>query len=166
MFTYKNGDMFAQEETGTIVVPVNTREGIMGKGISLQAKNHDPDILNEQRAACKKVDEEGNRTFVAGSATCVLESRYILAATKGDDWSKDSRYEWVEAILKKIAQNIEHFDKLVIPPLGCVVGNLDWTAVHHMICHHFLPLTDKCEIIIYPPQPRITPNGKNGKSSK
>ena len=159
MFTYKTGDMFA-ESTGTIVVTVNTKGGVMGKGVALHAKNHEPQLVAEHKSACTKVDDDGNRTFVAGSVTCVLDKKYIFAATKGDDWSKDSQYEWIDAILQKIAANIEHFDKIIFPPLGCGNGNLDWTAVHHMMCHHLMPVSDKCEIVIYPPQKNGARNGK------
>ena len=159
MFTYKTGDMFVNEPTGTLVITVNC-EGVMGKGIAFWAKKNDPKCFEAYKAICDRGEMK------PGQPHLVCEGRYLLAPTK-DQWRYPSKYEWIAEILDRVAKNADKLEKIVFPPLGCANGQLDWTAVHQMIVDRLgqLARVNTLEVVIYPPQPAFDQARKNGNGN-
>ena len=124
MITFIKGDIFnspAQVITNT----VNT-EGVMGKGIALAFKKRFPGMYEAYKRKC----ESGE--FNVGNLMLYKEkNKWILLFPTKKEWRKNSKMEYIESGLAKLADN---WDKLgihsiALPKLGCGNGGLEWREV-------------------------------------
>lgn len=125
----RRGDLFEEPDDVVKVVTVNCK-GIMGAGIALTCKQRYPEIFERYRSQCQRgLWKPGMvATMVANNGDMLL-----LAATK-DEWRFNSRYEWVESCLERIAVVIERYniDTIALSHLGCGNGKLDPDRVRKM----------------------------------
>jgi hypothetical protein len=104
----------------------------MGKGVALLFRNRLPRMYDDYRRACRDglvrpgrmhiwVDQESGETV-------------INFPTK-DDWRQPSRYEYIASGLDALALYLARLrgPRVIIPPLGCGNGGLDWTRVRPLI---------------------------------
>ena len=134
MITWKKGNLF--EDHALILVNTVNCEGVMGKGIALEAKTRYPAMFQKYRADCRA----GN--YFPG---CIIfdslpDGRVICNAATKDKWREPSKLQWVEQILKSFAEiEVEklqsYFSRSItfaVPPLGCGNGGLDWKVVKRL----------------------------------
>lgn len=118
----RKGNLFDEPDDVVKVVSVNV-QGVMGAGIALTCKQRYPEIYQRYREQCDKgLWKPGMVTTMKANNGDLL----LLAATK-DEWRYNSRYEWVESCLKRIAIAIEHYgiNAIALTHLGCGNGKLD-----------------------------------------
>lgn len=144
MFVYRTGNIF-ESDCEVITVTVNC-VGIMGAGIAKQCRLKYPKTFEQYRRKCKAGEYHPGQPVLTN-----YERKILLAPTKAH-WRNDSKYEWVEEILKRIAKNAHRFESIAIPPLGCGHGNLDWKRVRSMIQIQLGHLTQRIEVYEPPPK--------------
>lgn len=130
MIEFRHGDLF---EPGYAfrVNTINCR-GAMGKGVALLFRNRFPRMYDDYRRACRDglvrpgrlhtwLDPETGETV-------------INFPTK-DDWRDPSRYEYITSGLDALALYLARLraPRVIIPPLGCGNGGLDWARVRPLI---------------------------------
>lgn len=128
----------------TITCPVNT-VGVMGAGLALFMRNRIPGLYDHYKYLCAK------SSLMAGQ--CLVykvpeqEKQVLLFPTKGH-WKDNSKLEDIEAGLKDLALNATKLGitELAMVPLGCGLGNLDFTKQVKPLIYKYL---DPLEIDIY-----------------
>lgn len=121
--------------------------GVMGAGVALAFKNRYPDMFKDYRRACLAGDIKPGRLHVWKN----LEGEWIINFPTKLDWRDPSQYEYIEAGLKSLREFLTQYKnlKVVIPPLGCGLGGLDWNKVSIMIRESLATLDN--EIIVLEP---------------
>ena len=163
------GDMFFSNMQ-TLTVSVNT-VGIMGKGLASRAKYQFPDVYVVYQDACRKkwlkmgkpylykreasfddelIDEPGTVLTPNGVKW------FLLFATK-HHWRENSDINGIEEGLRWITANYksEGIKSIVMPALGCGLGNLDWKDVGPIVCRYLVQL--EIPVAIYLPREREIP---------
>lgn len=149
MIKFENGDIFTSS-TQCLVNTVNC-EGYMGKGLAYQFKLRFPENNKHYKAACK------SGKFGIGNILFFQENNKLIAnfPTK-NKWREKSRYTYIQSGLNTLKQEIisRHITSIVIPPLGCGNGGLDWNVVKKMICDslHDLPI----DIVVTEPTKNVS----------
>lgn len=115
-------------------ITVNT-VGAMGAGIAKVFRDSYPNAYWAYKARCRK------GYFHLGVPELITtedQLKWVLFPTK-QNWQDPSRYEWLHWGLQYIIDNIGEPDyiephwQLVIPPLGCGHGQLDYTNVRRLL---------------------------------
>jgi O-acetyl-ADP-ribose deacetylase (regulator of RNase III) len=139
------GDIF-KSPAQTLVVPVNTH-GVMGNGLALAFSNRFPGLLIDYRRACAlgKILKEGFHVWDSETG------KKILCFPTKRKWQFDSRLDWIDLSLEKIALNYKDhgITSLAVPALGCGKGNLKWEDVYPMIKQYLGHLD--IDVYVYPP---------------
>jgi O-acetyl-ADP-ribose deacetylase (regulator of RNase III) len=132
MVKYKTGDILAQDAEA-LVNTVNC-VGIMGRGVALQFKNAFPENFKAYAAACKRGEVQPGRVFVFDTGR-LTNPRHIINFPTKRHWREKSRMEDIDAGLAALVEVIRsrHIRSIAIPPLGCGLGGLDWSAVRPRI---------------------------------
>ena len=138
MLKFVSGNIF-KSECEIITVTVNC-VGVMGAGIAKQCRLMYPTTYESYRAKCKAGG------YRPGEPILTNYERSILLAPTKNDWRNSSKYEWIEEILRRIAQNADKFESIAIPPLGCGHGGLNWHKVKSMIEKHLGVLDNRIEV--------------------
>lgn len=128
MITYVKGDIFFSPAK-ILVNTVNT-VGVMGKGIALEFKKRYPDMFQEYRTLCKE------KKFTMGSLMLWKRAeKWVLLFPTKQHWRQPSRLEYIEAGLKKFADNWDRLgvDSIAFPRLGCGNGALRWEDVQPLM---------------------------------
>lgn len=121
----KQGDLF-ESTADTLVNTVNT-VGVMGKGIALGFKERFPDMYQDYVRRCDAGEVHLGRPYLWRP----LLGPSILNFPTKDHWRSVSR-------LADIIRGLEHLEahvvdweikSLAVPPLGCGLGELDWSVV-------------------------------------
>jgi O-acetyl-ADP-ribose deacetylase (regulator of RNase III) len=157
MITFKNGNMFEEQDVDFLVNTVNC-VGVMGKGVALTAKKLYPAMFRDYRDKCNKGQiSPGSVTYYVDYKSPVI----INVATK-NHWSDPSHIGWINKILKILKDDLTYATiyrpdiKIVFPALGCGNGGLDWNEVRPMMEAALSDLP--CNIIIYEPVVETTYN--------
>lgn len=113
-------------------IPVNC-VGVMGAGIAKEFKERFPELYLMYKRDCKyNVLTIGNPVVY----TLDNEIQYVMFPTK-DNWQNPSNLLWIaeglQAITDMIGESIDSKATLVIPPLGCGKGRLDFEDVKKVI---------------------------------
>ena len=138
MIQYTTGNIF-KSECEVITITVNC-VGVMGAGIALTCKKQFPATFRQYRAKCQAGE------YLPGQPVLTLVDRPLLLFPTKDDWRNDSKYEWIEEGLRRIADNSDRFKSIAIPPLGCGHGKLQWTKVRELIEEHLGHLDNVIEV--------------------
>lgn len=128
MITYVKGDIFFSPAK-ILVNTVNT-VGVMGKGIALEFKKRYPDMFQEYQTLCKE------KKFTIGSLMLwKCAEKWVLLFPTKQHWRQPSRLEYIEAGLKKFADNWDRLgvDSIAFPRLGCGNGALRWEDVQPLM---------------------------------
>ena len=124
-------DMFAPETAGaTRIIPVNCK-GVMGAGVALMFKQLYEHEYNSYRELCK-------HNILAPGIPHFHKDFTIFFPTK-NHWRRPSRISWIKkgvALLRSMP--IQSY--MIIPPLGCGNGGLDWKVVYPIIQEHLKDL--------------------------
>lgn len=148
MITYKQGSLF-DSNCQTLVCTVNC-EGVMGKGIALQFKQHFPIMYNEYRNVCKygNILKHGGDLLLYtyenlsqltlwdtdGNLNKGRQSKILCFATK-EKWRNPSKLEWIGRGLQEFVKRYNGWDvtSIAFPKLGCNNGGLDWDNVRPLM---------------------------------
>ena len=147
MISYAKGEITSFE--ANIVVNTVNCVGVMGKGVALAIRNRYPQIQSAYRRACR------TGMVMPGTLWCwhAPDGTLIWSAATKNHWRDPSQYRWVESCLSNIAillaQMTPH--SIVVPPLGCGNGGLEWERVRPMITNA-LGEFDSHNIIVLEPQ--------------
>lgn len=145
MINYTAGNIF-EMEVDAIVNPVNC-DGIMGKGLALEFRNHFPDNYRKYVKACKKGDIDIGLLFVTFDQR---EYPYIINFPTKKTWRMKSKVEWVKEGLIDLRWAIVNYEivSIAIPALGCGLGGLNMEQVKPLIEEHLGDL-EGVDITVY-----------------
>lgn len=141
MIKFIQGDIF-ESKVQTLVATVNC-VGVMGKGLAKEFKERFPEMFKEYARACKRGELQQGKLLVYDE----LGKKVLCFPTK-DNWKGPSKYEFIEAGLKKLRENYEAWGitSIAIPPLGSGLGGLDWKKVKELIVNYLKDLPIETEI--------------------
>lgn len=140
-----------ESEAEALVNTVNT-VGIMGKGIALQFK--EKFLLNFKlyQKACKAGEVRPGKMFVTATGY-LTNPKYIINFPTKTDWRSHSRLEYISEGLDDLISIIKekNIKSVVLPPLGCGNGGLDWNIVKPLIEKKLRALSDSINIGVIEP---------------
>ena len=117
-------------------------DGYMGKGVALQFKKAFPENFDAYAKACRSKQVKSGKMFVfqnkPPSQSEFFEKpnpKYIINFPTKRHWREKSRIEDIEAGLIALSEEIRRLEirSILIPPLGCGLGGLDWKVVRPKI---------------------------------
>ncbi len=114
-------------------IPVNC-VGVMGAGIAKEFKERYPELFERYVKDCKyNVITVGNPVVYDSP---INDNQYVIFPTK-DNWQNVSQLIWIAQGLENfrtlLGDEIPEDATLVIPPLGCGHGKLDYSQVKGVI---------------------------------
>ncbi len=126
--------------------------GFMGKGIALQFKQAFPDNFRTYEAACRQGDMVPGRVLVHDYGV-LQRPRYIINFPTKNHWRAKSRIEDIDSGLIALVQVVRDYEirSIAVPPLGCGLGGLDWSAVRPRIESAFAEIPD-VHVYLYGPE--------------
>lgn len=150
MITYINRNIL-ESEAEALVNTVNT-VGIMGKGIALQFKEMFPLNFKLYQKACKNYQVQTGKVFVT-STGYLTNPKYIINFPTKTDWRSNSKLEYISEGLDDLVNVIKekNIQSIVLPPLGCGNGGLDWNDVKPLMASKLSPLAETVNIEIIEP---------------
>lgn len=149
--TFKTGDMF-QESAEAIVNTVNC-VGVMGKGVALEFKHRWPENFKAYKRLCDSQQLRPGKVYVHQVGDMLTDGRRFLVnfPTK-DHWRAKSKMEFIDTGLDDfIAQILKlKIKSVVMPPLGCGNGGLDWSEVKALLTDKLTPI-EGVDFIVFAP---------------
>lgn len=126
--------------------------GVMGKGIALQFKKAFPENYRAYEKACRNQEVEPGRMLIFETGT-MFNPRYIINFPNKRHWREKSRYEYIDAGLQALVEEVQRLGitSIAIPPLGCGLGGLDWKRVRPMIENAFSMLSN-VQVYLFEPK--------------
>lgn len=150
--TFKTGDMF-DEPAEAIVNTVNC-VGVMGKGVALEFKRRWPENFKAYKRLCDSGSLRPGKMFVFESQDMFDPQgrRFLVNFPTKDHWRESSRMEFIEDGLEDFVARVDELriKSVVMPPLGCGNGGLDWRKVKALITDRLSPL-DEVRIVVFEP---------------
>ena len=149
MIRFKTGNVLA-EDAEALVNTVNC-VGVMGRGVALQFKKAFPENFHAYAEACKRGEVQPGRMFVFETEQ-LTHPRYIINFPTKRHWRGDSRIEDIETGLSGLTRVVRDLGirSIALPPLGCGLGGLEWTAVRQRIEKTLCGLDD-VQIVVFEP---------------
>lgn len=142
MVKVKIGDIF-ESKAQALVNTVNC-VGIMGKGLALEFKKRFPDMFKEHAARCKRGEVKLGKPYLYRR----LVPPWILLFPTKQDWRSVSRLSDIEAGLRYLQLKHKEWGitSLAVPPLGCGLGELEWSIVGQTLYRHLTELEIPVEL--------------------
>lgn len=116
-----------------IVIPVNCRAGVMGKGLALAAARRWPGLSLVHRC---QVENCGLLPGVVHFYKAAEDRPGLVLFPTKDDWRKPSLIGWIESGLEDMEWVLYDFKEshtIHVPRLGCGLGGLDFSEVRPFI---------------------------------
>lgn len=134
-----------------LVNTVNT-VGVMGKGVALQFKNNFPENFKLYQKACKTNEVKTGKMFITETGY-LTNPKYIINFPTKKDWRGNSKIEFIAEGLDDLVKVIveKNITSIILPPLGCGNGGLDWNDVKPLVEEKLMPLQSKVTIEIIEP---------------
>lgn len=143
-------DIF-REEADLYLITVNCI-GIMGAGLAKSFKLLYPDLYLKYKHDCKlKIITIGNPVIYQADDG----KRFMMFPTK-DRWQDPSLINYISRGLEWMVANSDEPEgidpswKIVIPPLGCANGGLQFSEVRQMIAAFAKDIPNQI-VVVYPP---------------
>lgn len=143
-------DIF-REEADLYLITVNCI-GIMGAGLAKSFKLLYPDLYLKYKHDCKlKIITIGNPVIYKADDG----KRFMMFPTK-DRWQDPSLINYISRGLEWMVANSDEPEgidpswKIVIPPLGCANGGLQFSEVRQMIASFAKDIPNQI-VVVYPP---------------
>src|SRR3990172_4946355 len=132
MIKFRKGDII-NADVEALVNTVNT-EGVMGKGIALEFKQHFPKNYEFYRKAYENGEVEIGKMLVYETGKLTYPHFIINFPTK-KHWKNPSKLEYINEGLIDLSRIIKQYEikSIAIPPLGCGNGKLNWNEVKPLI---------------------------------
>ena len=149
MITRASGDLLKADAEG-VVNAVNC-VGVMGRGIALQFKRAFPQNFKVYQAACKRHEVQPGKMLVVETGQ-LTHPRYIVNFPTKRHWRGPSRLDDSELGLAALAAEVRRLGirSIAVPPLGCGLGGLDWSAVRPRVERAFAASPD-VEVLLFEP---------------
>lgn len=146
MIEYRTGNMF-DSDADCLVNTVNC-EGYMGKGIAYQFKMRFPENNKQYIKECRSGTLKPGTLFVFKE-----EGKTIINFPTKDKWREKSKEEYIVSGMKELVRLLPGLGvkTIVIPPLGCGNGGLNWGRVKKIIIDTICLVQEKYRIIVYEP---------------
>lgn len=150
MIRFTTGDILGTD-CEALVNTVNC-VGVMGRGVALQFKKAFPDNFKAYAAACKRREVVPGRMFVFDTGL-LANPRLIVNFPTKQHWRAKSRIEDIETGLRDLAAVVRArgVRSMVLPPLGCGLGGLEWSAVKPRI-EAALGSLDNLHVVAFEPE--------------
>lgn len=150
MLIFKRGNLFDETNADALVNTVNC-VGIMGRGVALQFKRMYPDNFKAYNKACKAGEVQPGKMFVYATNT-LTSPHFIINFPTKRHWRFASKLEDIRDGLYNLVTVLQtrKIKKVVLPPLGCGLGGLNWNEVKSLIQDSLKNLPD-IEIVVYEP---------------
>lgn len=149
---YKSGDMF-DEPAEAIVNTVNC-VGVMGKGVALEFKRRWPDNFHAYKRICDAGKLSPGKMFVfeIGDLLQKSDRQFLINFPTKQHWKAKSKIEYIERGLDDLVRQVRELNikSVVMPPLGCGNGGLDWNDVRPLIEEKLSTLPDVKFIVFAP----------------
>ena len=157
MITIKQKGDLLKEKVQAYVNTVNC-VGIMGKGIALQFKMTYPDNYKQYKKACDKGEVRPGKMFIT-QINDIFEPKFVINFPTKTHWKAKSKLEYIEKGLTDLVKEItkKNIKSIVIPPLGCGQGGLNWNEVRPLIEDRLSALED-VDVILYAPSKSPEPD--------
>lgn len=149
MIEFRTGDMFSSD--GEAFVNTVNCVGIMGRGVALQFKERYPANFRAYKDACDRSEVVPGKMFVFDTGN-MIGPRWLINFPTKRHWRGASRIEDISLGLDDLRRVVEErgIKSIVMPPLGCGLGGLDWTMVKSLIWEKLMPLAD-VSVCVYEP---------------
>ncbi len=153
MVIFTTGNLF-DSNAQALVNTVNT-VGVMGKGVALQFKQLFPNNFIAYQKACRAGQLQIGELLITEDTSLHTGRKLIINFPTKTDWRKPSAYEYTEAGLRRLAEEIKvrRLSSVALPPLGAGNGGLHWPKVKELIIQHLGALD--CEVFVYEPSVEI-----------
>ena len=140
--------MFQHEFAEAIVNTTNTT-GVMGGGIALHMRFLFPDECDTYNKMCLRKELKGGDVVIQDISSYRNNSfKWLIQFATKQDVFADSKIEYItkglENLVKVIVDN--NIGSIVIPPLGCGLGGLQWSEVKPIILKAVEPLKN---VVVY-----------------
>ncbi len=141
-------DMFENDKAEALVNPTNTK-GLAGGGIAAICACKFPLQSKEYFYSCSW------RAIVPGRVTySILGDHHgfrILFFFATMEWGKAATLDTIKTGMKELVRliNILEIKSIVIPPLGCGIGGLNWSDVKPIIINSLSEIENNVDIYIY-----------------
>ncbi len=136
------GDIF-QSKMQTLVNTANT-VGVMGKGLALEFKNRFPDMFEDYVRRARAGEVKLGHPYLFKR----LVPPWILVFPTKEHWRSVSRLSDIEAGLEHVRRNYRQWGitSIAVPPLGCGLGQLEWSIVGRTLYRHLAELDIPVEL--------------------
>lgn len=143
-------DIF-REDGDLYLITVNCH-GVMGAGLAKSFKELYPDLFQQYKHDCKL------RIITIGNPVIYLADdgkRFMMFPTK-DRWQDPSLMNYISRGLEWMVANVDEPEgidpkwKIVVPPLGCANGGLNFSEVRQMISAVAAEMPNPI-VVVYPP---------------
>jgi O-acetyl-ADP-ribose deacetylase (regulator of RNase III)/uncharacterized protein YwgA len=155
MFRALIGDLF-ESRAQTLVNTVNC-VGVMGKGVAEQFKKRFPAMFEDYKSRTDRNAVRLGEPYIYRDASGV---QIVNFPTK-DHWRSPSRLTDIERGLEYLATHAAQWGivSMVLPPLGCGNGGLEWSEVGPLIFRklHELPIDIEVFAPYGTPKQQLTP---------
>ena len=136
-------DIFSYSMGGVALVnPVNCA-GVMGAGLALQFKEHYPIYSREYEYLCARHLLRPGTPIIHQPRPPSQPSHIVSFPTK-DHWKYQSKIDWIGDGLMYLSRLLSEYPDIftiVVPPLGCGLGGLDYhTQVRPLIVKYLWDL--------------------------
>lgn len=149
---FKQGDMFAQA-ADAIVNTVNC-VGVMGKGVALEFKKRWPENFAEYKRLCDRKVLRPGKVFVYDNIDMLSADswRFLVNFPTKDHWRGKSQIGYIDDGLDDFLAQVRKLDikSVVLPPLGCGNGGLEWDEVKQLLIEK-LSFVDDVEFLVFEP---------------
>lgn len=134
-----------------ILVNTVNCEGFMGKGIALQFKKAFPENYKAYESECRKGNVAPGRVFLFSTGN-LIPPLYIVNFPTKKRWRENSKLEYISSGLEDLVRVLKELDvsSIAVPPLGCGLGGLKWSAVRPLIERAFSELPN-LDVFLFPP---------------
>lgn len=141
-------DIF-KEPGDLYLITVNTH-GIMGTGLAKVFKDKFPELYQRYRHDCKmKMIAIGQPVIYKAD-----DNRHYMMFPTKERWQDPSQPTYISSgldwMVNSVGEEIDPKWKIVIPPLGCANGGLDFNIVKETIST-FLDAIPNEVVVVYPP---------------
>jgi O-acetyl-ADP-ribose deacetylase (regulator of RNase III) len=132
MIQITSGDIL-KADVEALVNTVNCA-GVMGRGIALQFKKKYEGNFKAYKKICDAGKLRPGTMFVYDNGS-LINPRFIINFPTKNHWRDKSRLEDIETGLIALTHEVRTrgIKSIAIPPLGCGLGGLNWTAVRPLI---------------------------------
>ena len=164
MIEFRKGNMF--EDSAEAIVNTVNCVGVMGRGVALQFKHRFPENFKAYAGACKKGEVVPGKLFVFDTGS-LIGFRWLLNFPTKRHWRGASRIEDISAGLDDLVLVVKNRDikSVVMPPLGCGLGGLNWVVVKSLI-ESKLSVLPNVTFIVHEPDSTAAELVKNRKVPK